>query len=189
MERVPFASELESLRAILMTIPDFIVMCDRKGRILYMNRVQEDRSMASVVGKDAREFIQPESQDAFDAALEATWNGDQVSSFDMAVRDVRGGVEWFENRVFPLRRDGQLAAALLIARDVTELRAAERDRDRLRQLLPKCAWCERVQAGDGEWQSIEAYLTREAATDVSHGLCPDCAETQPGWADAGNGGG
>lgn len=189
MENFPFTDELEGLRAIFKTMPETVIMLDRDGQILYMNRVQEGRSMASVVGKDAREFIDPGSWDAFDAALETIWNGSHAEPFDMAVPNPRGVVEWHRHRAFPLRQDGRLVAALLIAQDVTALKAAERDRDRLRRLLPICAWCDRIQAETGEWQSIEVYLNGHSGTAVSHSLCPDCEGKQLGQAATGNGGG
>ena len=92
MESFPFSNEFEGLRAIFMTIPETVIMLDRDGRILYMNRAQEGRSMPSVVGKDAREFIDPESWDAFDAALETIWNGSHAEPM-MPSPDEDGALE------------------------------------------------------------------------------------------------
>ncbi|MEX2530965.1 MAG: PAS domain-containing protein [Gemmatimonadota bacterium] len=172
----PFRDELVALRAILATIPDFVVSVDRGGRILFINRVQEDRDMAAVVGKDARDFIHPDSHDAFEAALESIWSTGDAEAFELAVPNLEGVVEWYRNRMFPLRQEGRTVAAVLIATDVTELKAAERDRDLMRRLLPICAWCDKIRGEDGEWQSIEVYLKRESGADVTHGMCPDCAE-------------
>jgi hypothetical protein len=61
---------------------------------------------------------------------------------------------------------------------VRELRAALDEASALRGLLPMCAWCKHIrdeQAG-GAWVPIERYLAQKTATQVSHGICPPCAE-------------
>ncbi len=187
MDSFTFTSHTAGLQVILATIPDFVVMVDRDGRILYINRVEEDRTMTSVVGTDAREFMDPDSREAFDSALRSIWSDSPADPFDTAV-PISGGMNWFRNRILPVRQDGRLVAALLIAHDITDLKAAERERDQMRRLLPVCAWCDRIQGEDAEWQSIEVYLKREQGTDVSHGLCPNCAEDQFGPTPTGNNG-
>lgn len=72
--------------------------------------------------------------------------------------------------------------------DATERRAYERElleaRERaeqalatvrqLEELLPICAWCHRVRSDDGNWMQLDRYLA-EQGTEVSHGICRDCA--------------
>ncbi|OIR14905.1 hypothetical protein GALL_40210 [mine drainage metagenome] len=42
-------------------------------------------------------------------------------------------------------------------------------------LMRVCAWCRRIQDGDGSW-SHEPNLARLLSTHrVSHGICPHCA--------------
>ncbi|MBK79805.1 MAG: diguanylate cyclase [Gammaproteobacteria bacterium] len=58
-----------------------------------------------------------------------------------------------------------------------ELRRARLDIESLSQVLPVCAWCRSVRAGDGVWESPERYLMDTVS--VSHGICPQCADMQP----------
>ena len=44
----------------------------------------------------------------------------------------------------------------------------------LEHLLPICAWCKRIRTEENTWMAIEAYLALEAATDLTHGICPEC---------------
>ncbi len=40
-----------------------------------------------------------------------------------------------------------------------------------------CAWCERVRTGAGRWEKTEG--TGPAASESTHGICPEClAEVQ-----------
>jgi hypothetical protein len=46
----------------------------------------------------------------------------------------------------------------------------------LRGMIPICTHCKGIRDDNGKWNSIEHYLTKEAKTDVSHSICPQCAE-------------
>jgi hypothetical protein len=79
----------------------------------------------------------------------------------------------------------------VILRDVTERRAAEKERERLlvdlqkaaaeirtlQGLLPICSSCKRVRDDTGYWNQIETYISAHADVRFSHGLCPECART------------
>jgi hypothetical protein len=80
--------------------------------------------------------------------------------------------------MLPLRRDGEIREVVLLATNISELKAAREQIIQLRQLLPMCSWCDRIQDGSGTWQSVESYLEREADTKVTHGLCPACFQRQ-----------
>jgi PAS domain S-box-containing protein len=114
---------------------------------------------------------------------------------------VRGGgqTRFFENRY--RCKDGSYRSLLWhstadfereviygVARDVTELRRAEEERERLgrrlesalaevntlRQFLPICSYCKSVRDDDNYWQSVEAYLVKHTNTELTHGVCPTC---------------
>lgn len=67
---------------------------------------------------------------------------------------------------------------------------AERERDRLiielknalaevktlSGLLPLCLHCKKVRDDKGYWNQIEAYIERNSEVDISHSICPECAE-------------
>jgi hypothetical protein len=74
-------------------------------------------------------------------------------------------------------------AVVVLATNVTELKLAQAEAARLRQLLPICAWCDRIQNSRGSWESIERYLGSEMRTQITHGLCPECCERQLAGVD------
>ena len=45
----------------------------------------------------------------------------------------------------------------------------------LSEMLPMCAWCRKVRDDEGYWMRIEEYLREETGTEVSHGICEECA--------------
>lgn len=75
--------------------------------------------------------------------------------------------------------------------DVTEIRQAEAERERLLAdrekalseikvlsgLLPICAACKKIRDDSGYWNQIESYIGQHSEAEFSHGLCPDCLRT------------
>jgi hypothetical protein len=45
----------------------------------------------------------------------------------------------------------------------------------LQSLLPVCAWCKKVRNDSGYWYQIEKYITAHSRTQITHGICPECA--------------
>jgi PAS domain S-box-containing protein len=120
-------------------------------------------------------------------------------------RAVRGGGQalGFENRY--LCRDGSYRWLLWnaapdtggriiysVARDITERKQAEEERERLvrqlqdalaevttlREFLPICSYCKKIRDDKNYWQSVEAYLSRHTNARFSHGICPTCYERE-----------
>jgi phosphoserine phosphatase RsbU/P len=66
------------------------------------------------------------------------------------------------------------------------LRVAERmlnlygELDRLRGLIPICAYCKNIRSEQGLWQQLEAYFVEHSHAMFSHTICPDCAEREFG---------
>ncbi len=43
-------------------------------------------------------------------------------------------------------------------------------------LLPLCSHCKKVRDDKGYWNQIDEYITTNSDADISHSICPDCAE-------------
>jgi uncharacterized membrane protein YraQ (UPF0718 family) len=53
----------------------------------------------------------------------------------------------------------------------------ERQRVRLlTSLLPVCAWCRKIDDGQGGWLSLEDYLATRLDATATHAMCPTCLE-------------
>ena len=76
----------------------------------------------------------------------------------------------------------------MIVRDISERRAAERERESLIQqlqdalakvktlsgLLPICAACHKIRDQQGSWHGLELYIRNHTEADFTHGICPEC---------------
>ena len=46
----------------------------------------------------------------------------------------------------------------------------------LRGFLPICSSCKKIRDDTGYWNRLEAYILNHTDAQLSHGICPDCAE-------------
>ena len=65
-----------------------------------------------------------------------------------------------------------------LAARVHELQQALGNVKRLSGLLPICAYCKKIRNGEDYWMQVERYLAEHSEAEFSHGICPDCLQTQ-----------
>jgi PAS domain S-box-containing protein len=171
---VEFEPNAHWLGSVLATLPGFVLVVDRDGVIRYINRVEPGYVASEVVGMKSKDFLFPESMARFQIALDTVFEGLEAEPVEAEMALPDGSLAWYRSDVVPLEKDGEVVAALIIATNITELRASTEMLARVKSLLPICAWCDRIRDGDGTWGSIESYLRKTTDTDITHGLCPDC---------------
>lgn len=72
--------------------------------------------------------------------------------------------------------------AVFTARLQQHERRLQRDVELLTGLLPICMFCKSIREG-GQWEPLEGYLKNRSGTELTHGICPACAEKH--YPDAG----
>jgi hypothetical protein len=45
-------------------------------------------------------------------------------------------------------------------------------------MLSVCAWCKRIHDAEDGWISMERHLAKNSDMGLTHGICPDCAQTE-----------
>ncbi len=77
-----------------------------------------------------------------------------------------------------------------VARDITERKQAEEQREQLvlelqkaladvmelQSILPICMYCKKVRDDQNYWQAVEVYISNHTRTQFSHGICPSCMD-------------
>jgi hypothetical protein len=48
----------------------------------------------------------------------------------------------------------------------------------LRGMLCICAWCKRIRDEAESWQTVETYVQSRTHASFTHGICPDCLQSQ-----------
>ncbi len=67
---------------------------------------------------------------------------------------------------------------------ITELQEALAQVKNLSGLLPICAGCKKIRDDQGNWHSVESYVTNHSEAKFSHGICPECrARLYPEYKD------
>jgi PAS domain S-box-containing protein len=83
--------------------------------------------------------------------------------------------------------EGELRTCIIM-RDISERRAAEKERElligqlqealakvrTLSGLLPICAACRKIRDEHGCWHNLETYIRNHTEAEFSHGICPEC---------------
>ena len=59
-----------------------------------------------------------------------------------------------------------------------ELEQALAEIKTLQGFIPICASCKKIRNDEGYWQQIEQYIQERSDAQFSHGICPECIQTQ-----------
>ncbi len=86
--------------------------------------------------------------------------------------DPAGIIQWTSLESLPVPRSREAALRTLDAVPNPEPPAEGR------RLECMCAWCRQVQAEDGRWGSVEAFIEARLPVEFTHGICPACLEEQ-----------
>src|SRR4029453_4657282 len=122
---------------------------------------------------------------AHHAALEG-----EARNFEVWV-EVDGEQRLLRGHVEPLRDPTEaLGGAMGVALDIPERVRAEADRERLIDelqhaldhvkelsgLIPICSHCKAIRNDKGYWQQVDAFMRDHSNAQLTHAICPDCAE-------------
>ncbi|MEJ2211653.1 MAG: PAS domain S-box protein, partial [Anaerolineae bacterium] len=120
-------------RSLVENAPDIVVTLDRRGRILYMNRVAEmaDETVEELVGTDVFSYVEPEHRPALREAIDAAFEGQEGGVLEMVTIGARGVPVWQAVRVGPVWRDGQVASVMAVVRDISEQKRVQEMKDNL----------------------------------------------------------
>lgn len=106
------------------------------------------------------------------------------------LRMVDGRIKWV-NEICRTEYDpkGHPLKSFGIVQDITDLKQAEEEREKLIEelqqalsdvkvlsgMLPICASCKKIRDDKGYWNRLEAYIGKHTNAQFSHGICPECA--------------
>jgi PAS domain S-box-containing protein len=129
-------------RFLWENVPDRITELDVEGRIVVTNRPVGQRPAEQVYGTMVFDYLDPDAAIALRRAMEIAQRTGEPSSYEVAVPSEPGERErWWSNRVVPFGDSGLPAAGsgrmgfLLIGTDISDRKAAERERANLEAQL------------------------------------------------------
>lgn len=175
---------IEEYRIILETAPILIWRADRTKGCDWFNETWlrfTGRTMEQELGLGWADGIPDEERDEVIARYVEHFDRREPFELVYRLRRADGAYRWVVDRGAPAYdADGAFTGYVGSGTDVTERIEAERAQEealaRLNELLPICAACKRVRRDDGRWSTIEEFLHESALGEITHGLCPVCAE-------------
>jgi PAS domain S-box-containing protein len=115
----------ERWRSVVQSAPGYVLTVDREGTILFLNRAMEGMTVESVVGKCAYDFAQPERRQILEGIVERVFTTGGTISFEGLGPGPGDTPNWYAVRMSPIRSGDDVAAAVMIATDITERKEAE----------------------------------------------------------------
>jgi PAS domain S-box-containing protein len=134
------------------------------------------------------EFVHPDDRERTLQQNAAVRSGGQALGFENRYLCKDGSYRWFR---WNATGDSSWSVIYSVARDITESKRAEEERERLvselqtalaevktlQEILPICSYCRKVRDDENYWDTVENYISAHTSTLFSHSICPSCLET------------
>jgi PAS domain S-box-containing protein len=140
------------------------------------------------------EFVHPDDRERTLKQNEDVRSGAHARAFENRYLCKDGSYRWL---VWNAASDVDHRVIYSVARDITERKRAEEEREELvrslqaalaevrtlQRILPICSYCRNIRNDENYWQSVEAYISRHTDMQFSHGICPSCYTNvvEPQW--------
>jgi PAS domain S-box-containing protein len=171
---------------------DLLCQLDFNGYFRRLNPAWERTlgwSRAELMSRPFIEFVHPDDRERTLSQNARVREGGHALEFENRYLCKDGSFRWLLWNAAP---DSQGRVIYSVARDVTERKQAEEERERLvyqlqvalaevktlQAILPICSYCKRVRDDENYWQSVEEYISEHTETRFSHGICPTCFERE-----------
>jgi PAS domain S-box-containing protein len=112
-------------RSLAEHAPDTIFTIDSRGTIQSINRPMAGIDVDEPLGAAIFEFAMASEREAVRAAVDQVLTTGVMTTYRTSMRAQDGSTRWFENRMGPLRKDGAIIGAVIIATDITEAKLTQ----------------------------------------------------------------
>ena len=116
---------LELWRPFADTVPDMLLLVSRDGTVRYINHPPPGVARAALLGTSAFDLAPAGARGELRAALESIFRGAAGRVRVQQALHPDGTERWYELHSGPVIVNREVAAAIIVARDVTETRRAE----------------------------------------------------------------
>jgi PAS domain S-box-containing protein len=134
------------------------------------------------------DFVHPDDRQRSVDQNRIVRSGGQARGFENRYICKDGSYKWL---VWNATADLERELIYSVARDITERKQAEHERERLladlqaalaevkqlQAILPICMYCKNVRDDANYWHTVEGYISQHTNTRFSHGICPACYDS------------
>lgn|GEM_PF-3664830 len=114
----------EKWRSLVEHAPNIIMIVDRDGTIQFINHTVPGFSVEQTLGKNICDYTEPEYHDVQMAIIQEVFQTGKTGSYEVRGVGANGHDAWYETKVGPIKRNGQVVAVTLICTDITERKKA-----------------------------------------------------------------
>ena len=156
-------------------------------------------SAKEIIGQPISTLLPPEILDDLPDILTRISRGEVVRHFETKRRTKDGRIVDVSLTISPIKtREGKIIGASSTARDITERKLLEKERQKvfvelqkalsevkkLSGFLPICSSCKKIRDDKGYWKEVERYIGEHSEAEFSHSICPECMrKLYPEYAD------
>lgn len=114
------------MKAILSSMTDSVFVMDDEGRFIFYNASENERFLMpeDFVGKVPREVLPPQISELFEHAFQKNLRGESAA-FEYEL-EIKGKKRYFSARQSPVIIAGKFSGAVIVSRDITEIKESER---------------------------------------------------------------
>jgi len=142
-------------------------------------------SREELQSKPMFDFVHPDDRERTLDQNRKVRSGGQALAFENRYRCKDGTYRWL---LWNATADLEHELIYSVARDITERKRAEQDRERLLEelqaalaqvkelqaILPICMYCKKIRDDENDWQTVEDYISHRTKATFSHSVCPNC---------------
>ena len=114
-------------RSLVENAPDIILTVDREGTIEFINHPPAGLSVEDVIGTSALDYVVPEYRKAVRQSIGRVFQTGSPDSYEISARGPNNTTSWYSTCVGPIKHNGEVAAAILITRDISDRKRAEEE--------------------------------------------------------------
>jgi PAS domain S-box-containing protein len=180
---------------------DMLCFLDFSGYFKQLNPAWERTlgfTREELMSKPFIEFVHPDDRDRTLKQNASVRSGGQALGFENRYLCKDGSYRWLRWNAAPDPSEGVIYS---VARDITDYKLAEAERERLvaelqsalaevrtlQEILPICSYCKKIRDDENYWHTVESYISHHTDSRFSHSICPSCmtsvVESQLGRAE------
>ena len=170
---------------------DLLCLLDFSGHFKLLNPAWERTlgfTREELLSRPFIEFVHPDDRERTLKQNAQVRGGGQALAFENRYLCKDGSFRWFRWNAAP---DSTEKVIYSVARDVTEAKQAEEEREKLvrelqtalaevktlQAILPICSYCRKIRDDGNYWHNVEDYISEHTTSMFTHSNCPSCMAT------------
>jgi len=116
----------ERWRSLVSVLPEYVSLIDQEGKFLFLNHYAKGFAEKDVIGCSVYQYLSTPSKEIFEKEISQCQNTGKISTFEHTAMGDYGIMREYENYVVPILENNKVTSTLVVSRDITERKKAEK---------------------------------------------------------------